>query len=383
MKRNSGCHCLAPWSLTFLSQIAINVRLHATARGITNFLFVSVLAACVSTTGQARGIFRPLKQSPVSTNKREEFVNHVRLREWEENAMEKNTAYRRLRRTSVILSVSFLLSISVSAHPGSGIAVDRTGQVYFLDTGSGLWKIDTRGKLTHLSRTLFHWLAIDANDCFANSRLPSGSLGDILRVGNNPTLLLSSDYPIAIGQDGNLYYPSRGSKGQTRIMRLLPSGGTSLLTTLAVAEINGITAGPDNSIYYTENNSIRRINAQGRISTLATIPALVGGPSIPGNTEHPYLRGLAIDLSGLIYVADSGDARVLKIAPDERVSTVVQLQSPWSPTAVAVFGSDVYALEFLHTARDVRRDWSPRVRKIASDGTSTIIATLDQMPGAR
>jgi hypothetical protein len=72
-------------------------------------------------------------------------------------------------------------------------------------------------------------------------------------------------------------------------MRLLPSGETSLLTTLAVAEINGITAGPDNSIYYTENNSIRRINAQGRISTLATIPALVGGPSIPGNTEHPYL----------------------------------------------------------------------------------------------
>jgi len=166
-------------------------------------------------------------------------------------------------------------------------------------------------------------------------------------------------------------------------MRLLPSGGTSLLTTLAVSEINGITAGPDNSIYYTENNSIRRINAQGRISTLATIPALVGGPSIPGNTEHPYLRGLTIDPSGLIYVADSGDARVLKIAPDERVSTVVQLQSPWSPTAVAVFGSDVYALEFLHTARDVRRDWSPRVRKIASDGTSTIIATLDQMPGAR
>jgi len=75
----------------------MNVRLHATARGITNFLLVSVLAACVSITGQARGIFRPLKQSPVSPNKREEFVNHVRLREWEVNAMEKHIAYRRLR----------------------------------------------------------------------------------------------------------------------------------------------------------------------------------------------------------------------------------------------------------------------------------------------
>jgi SMP-30/gluconolaconase/LRE-like protein len=297
--------------------------------------------------------------------------------------MEKKTAWRRLRRTSMILGVSFLLSVSVSAHPGSGIAVDRTGQVYFLDTGSGLWRIDTRGNLTHLSRTLFHWLAIDANDCFANSRLPSGSLGDILRVGNNPTLLLSSDYPIAIGQDGNLYYPSRGSKGQTRMMRLLPSGETSLLATIAVQDINGITPGPDNSIYYTENNSIRRINAQGAASTVVTIRALAGGPSIPGNTQHPYLRGLAIDTSGAIYVADSGDARVLKMTRDGKVSTIVQLQSPWSPTAVAVFGSDIYALEFLHTSRDVRRDWSPRVRKIASDGTSTVIATLDQMPGAR
>lgn len=297
--------------------------------------------------------------------------------------MEKNSAGRRLRRTSVILSVFFLLPVSVSAHPGSGIAVDRTGQVYFLDTGSGLWKIDTRGNLTHLSRTLFHWLTIDANDCFANSRLPSGPLGDILRVGNNPTVLLSSDYPLAIGQDGNIYYPSRGSKGQKQIMRLLPSGETSLLTTLAVAEINGLTAGPDNSIYYTDNNSIRRISAQGSVSTVATISALAGGPSIPGNTQHPYLRGLAIDSSGVIYVADSGDARVLKIAVDGKVSRMVQLQSPWSPTAVAVFDSDVYALEFLHTATDVRRDWSPRVRKIASDGTSTIIATLDRMPGAR
>lgn len=53
------------------------------------------------------------------------------------------------------------------------------------------------------------------------------------------------------------------------------------------------------------------------------------------------------------------------------------------PIGVALFASDVYVLEFLHTARDVRRDWLPRVRKIGADGKSTIIATVDQMPGAR
>src|SRR5687768_13458337 len=129
-------------------------------------------------------------------------------------------------RRIVLIVVVACLSTSVNAHTGSGIAVDRLGQVYFLDTGSGLWKIDTRGRLTHLSRTLFHWLAIDADNRFANTQLISGALGEILRVGTNPTVLISSDYPIAIGQDGNLYYPS-GPAGGLRMMRMPPSGATS------------------------------------------------------------------------------------------------------------------------------------------------------------
>ena len=84
-----------------------------------------------------------------------------------------------------------------------------------------------------------------------------------------------------------------------------------------------------------------------------------------------------------MYVADTGDTRVLKITAAGEITTILETQTPWSPTAVAVFGSDVYVLEFLHTTRDVRRDWLPRVTKIAANGKSTIIATVDQMPGAR
>jgi DNA-binding beta-propeller fold protein YncE len=284
-------------------------------------------------------------------------------------------------RTLITLAVAVLLSIPVLAHTGSAIAVDRLGQVFFIDTGSGLWKVDRQGRLTFLSELLNHWLALDPNNRFANSRLPTGALGEISRVGANPTLLLSTDYPIAIGQDGNLYYPTRPPM---RIMRMLPSGEISVLATLPatvggpLSHINGITAGPDRSLYYTENSVIRRINAQGRVSIAATVPALLRGPSIPGTNQHPYLRGLAVDAGGVMYVADNGDARVLKITPQGKITTLLQLQSPWSPTAVALFGRDVYVLEFLHTARDVRRDWIPRVRKIAPDGSSTIIATIDR-----
>lgn len=268
-----------------------------------------------------------------------------------------------------------------------------SAQVYFLDTGSGLWKIDAQGRLIHLSSKLFHWLALDAKDRFANAPLPSsagtGLDWEILRVGTDPTVLIASDFPIAMGQDGNLYYPS-GRPGDLRLMRAMTGGTTSVLVKLPATvkgeplpHMNGITAGPNGSLYYTENSAIRRITAQGLISTVATIRNPDGMPSIPATDQHPYLRGLAVDTRGVIFMADTGNARVLKITPDEKVTTLLQTQSPWSPTDVALFGNDVYVLEFLHTARDVRRDWLPRVRKMAADGKSTIIATVDQMPGAR
>lgn len=285
-----------------------------------------------------------------------------------------------------------MFSTSVLAHPGSGIVVDRLGQVYFLDTGSGLWRIDTRGALTHLSPLRNHWLAIDAGDKFNQSRLPTDSGRDwvITAVASNPTLLISTDFPLAIAGDGTLYYPSV-RETNARILRKSPTGSVSAFVTLPrsvtgapVPWINGITTASDGSIYYTEDNAIRRINARGAVSTFATIPALDHGPAIPGNDHHPYLRGLKIDARGTIYVADSGDARVLKIAPNGKViTTLVQLESPWAPTDVALFGDVVYVLEFLHTAGDDRLAWMPRIRKITPDGRSTVILTIDQMPGAR
>ena len=289
----------------------------------------------------------------------------------------------------LVLVVAVLLSVSAVAHPGAGIAVDRTGQIYFLDTGSGLWKIDTGGKLSHLSTTRFHWLAIDDQNRFAATQLPSGPLGEIVRVGSNPTVLLSSDYPIAVGDDGNLYYPL-GSAGNLRLMRMTPAGASSVVTTLParvdgkpLPHLGGVVAGSAGSLYYSEDSAIRKVTSQGRVTTVVTVRAQANGPSIPGVEEHPYLRGFAVNNGGVTYVADSGDARLLKVTSNGNVTTLLQTQSPWSPTAVAVFGNDVYVLEYLHTDRDVRRDWLPRVRKIGANGQSSIVATIDQMPGAR
>ena len=300
-----------------------------------------------------------------------------------------------LRRRSwqIVLSVAAacLLATTALGHPGSGILVDRLGQVYFIDTGSGLWKIDTRGALSHLSPLRNHWLAMDPNDRFIQSRVPTDPGRDwvITAAGSNPTMLISTDFPLLVGQDGNLYHPS-ARETNVRIMRTSPTGGTSAFVTLprsvagaAVGWINGLANGPNGSIYYTEDNAVRRITAQGAVSTLATVTALTSGPAIPGSDTRPYLRGLKVSSEGMVYVADAADARVLKITPEGRVTTLLQLVSPWAPTDVAVFGDIVYVLEYSHTAGDDRLEWMPRIRKITPDGKSTIILTVDQMPGAR
>ena len=168
-----------------------------------------------------------------------------------------------------------VLPASLMAHPGSGIAVDRQGQVYFLDTGSGLWRIDTHGRLTHLSGLLNHWLALDENNLWTKGRLPSSSGTGldwiITRVDDNPAVLLSTDWPIALGQDGSLYYQS-GHPGNLKIMRSLPSGATSVFATLPetasgqpLPHVSGLAPGASGSLYYTEDSAIRRITARGLV----------------------------------------------------------------------------------------------------------------------
>jgi hypothetical protein len=270
----------------------------------------------------------------------------------------------------ILIAASFF-PMPVLAHPGSGIVVDRLGQVYFVDTGSGLWKIDVRGNLIRIAAPRFHWMTIDADDRFAGVQLPSGSGGDVLRVGANPALLLASDYPITMGWDGNLYYSPSGAAGRLDIRRLDPTGQSSVLVSLPLPHLNGLAA----VWLLVLHREIRDRRSRGRFDRRRAHPLRCA--SIPGTEANdPLLRGLAVDSSGVVYVAASGCGSVLKVTPDGQITTVLQLEGPWSPTAVALFGRDIYVLEYLHTAIEDRLQWVPRVRKISPDGKSTVIATV-------
>jgi hypothetical protein len=269
--------------------------------------------------------------------------------------------------------------------PGSGIAIDGEGGVYFTDTAHGPWKIETSGHVSRREGPAFRFLALDADGRFAGASLPRDSTAELRHAGEKPTLILSRNVPIAIGGgDGALYFPQAGADGRLRMLRLLPSGTHSVVATLPatseegpLANLNGIAVGGDGSIYYTENRTIRRISAEGTLSTVAT-SVIVPDCVPPSRSDRPaaQLGGLAVAADGTIFAAASGCSALVRVSPQGEVQTVLRSVAPWSPTAVAVAGQDVLVLEYPLEGRLDSASGPPRVRKLSGDGRVSLLAEV-------
>lgn len=286
--------------------------------------------------------------------------------------------------------ISFLIFIFVGtnsiAHPGSGIVIDERGQVYFTDTGKGVWKIDRNGKLSYLPASRFHWIAIDPSGHFAGSAKNFGEYFERVTPQNSkPALVMCSDFPLVVGKDGNIYYANT-RPGSAKIIRRTAEGKESILVSDKIFEfISGIAVGPDGSLYITEAsnpnaNTIRKITMNGTMSIIATYVGKKGN-DVPLETTPSYCRGLAIDSAGNIYVAATGSRSVLKISSDGKINNILQESNPWAPTGVTIFRGEVYVLEWHDVTAEnleVRTAYLPRVRKIGSDGKTTTIATISR-----
>ena len=288
-------------------------------------------------------------------------------------------------RVTVLLIVATVGALPASAHPGSSIAVLPDGTIYFVDTGGGVFSIEKGGRVVRREGPAFHWFAFDAGSRFRQTPWPRLPGAEIHSAGANPTIVLSSDFPVVIGTDGNFYYPDGSGGVRIRLTAITPSGNRSVRATLpairrrgeTITWLNGLAAARDGALYYSEDRAIRRVDPRGQVTTIVDPVAVPD--CAPLSVMEPglgaYLRGLAIAADGSIYVAATGCGAVVRIDPRGKVSNVLKAEAPWSPTAVATRGSDVYVLEYLHTASDDRREWFPRVRKLTKDGVVTTIYT--------
>ena len=298
-----------------------------------------------------------------------------------------------------LATLSLFVSIrnTALAHPASGIVVDDEGQVFFIYSGHGVGKIDTKGKLAYIHPSRGgHWLCLDPTGSF--SRTQPRHFERITPLGTKPAIIFADGgSPIAILPDGDLYYVSNEEQmtpGGLHVTRNQPDGKLSLLSPQLnqVTEklgIMGLAAGPDGNLYVACPSAVFKVNTNGSLTTIVDSISLadcdVDYPDGNTNMALPSLRGLAVDEQGNIFAAGVGCHRVVKITPTGKIQTILSSERPWSPTGVALHHGDIYVLEYTNANKGRDSGWLPRVRKLGRDGKVSTLATVTErnVPAAK
>ncbi|HMH18471.1 MAG TPA: hypothetical protein VK572_10040 [Burkholderiales bacterium] len=206
-------------------------------------------------------------------------------------------------------------------NPG-GVATDTVGNLYVADSLNGTIRkiVVGSGVVTTLAGT-------------------AGTFGNTDDTGGAATF----EFPLGVGTDSahNVYVADFSNNN---IRKVTPAGVVSTLAGPAgdvnvnvtgTTDANGTSArfdGPSGVavdstgnvfVADTGNNTIRKITPAGDVTTFAG-SALAAGSSDGTGTAARFLnpRGLAIDSLGNLYVADSGNGTIRKITPTGVVTTI-------------------------------------------------------------
>ena len=265
-----------------------------------------------------------------------------------------------------------------------GIAVDTVGTIYVADTfNHTIRKISPDGVVSTLAGLAGVFGSTDGN--LSDARF------------NQP-------WTVAVDAAGDLYVTDNGNE----TIRKITAGG--MVNTFAgqVGEFGsadgagsealfwfatGVAVDADGNVYVADsgaNNTIRKISPDAVVTTLAgrangSVPAPGSEDGTGSAARFHQPNGVAVDVTGNVYVADYANHTIRKITPEGEVSTFAG-QAPESgnvdatgnnarlnhPAGVAVDSAgNVYVAEFIGNT----------IRKITPDGVVTTLAGLAETPG--
>ena len=248
-----------------------------------------------------------------------------------------------------------------------GVAVDAAGNVYVADAGNRrIRKITSGGIVTTLAG--------------------NGTQGHV--DGSAPGAAFIYPQGIALDGEGNLYVVD---KNCIRKITLTPTIGTSSLAgngiagntnaTGSFAQFNlptGIAVDVSGNVYVADqgNDQIRKITSTGVVTVLAgSKGGFVDGTSTAARFNTP--TGIAVDLSGNVYVADQINHRIRKITNSGVVSTLAGNGTRGfadGQGSAAQFNYPVGVATDVSGNVYVADANNNRIRKITADGTVSTLA---------
>ncbi len=213
-----------------------------------------------------------------------------------------------------------------------GVAVDASGNVYVADANNSvIRKVTSAGVVTTVAGS-------------------TAGYAD----GNYTAAMFNYTVGVALDTAGNVYVGDTGNN----FVRKIDSSAN--VTTFA-GEVNGTTNGQGSAVRFstqgnnigaitsdaagniyvadTSNNLIRKITAAGVVSTLAGsgTAGFADGTGTAASFSSP--RGIAVDTSGVVYVADSGNNRIRQISTAGVVSTLAGSGTAGSTNATGTAAS--------------------------------------------
>lgn len=249
------------------------------------------------------------------------------------------------------------------------LATDSAGNIFFAESDTyRVRKIDPEGRVTTVAGS---GLAGDSGD---------GGPATGARIGRIEGM--------AIDRSGNIYLADAANY---RIRRVDPSGTIDTIAgtgewgsdgdggpaaNATVTPVYGLATDQQGNLYISEswNDSVRKIDPQGTISTVAGTGEQGhsgdGGPATEARLNRP--RGIAIDTAGILYIADANNHKVRRVDPNGTIATVAgtgdegysgdgglateaRLNEPYA-VAVDSFGNIYIADADNRTVRKVDRD---------------------------
>jgi uncharacterized protein (TIGR03437 family) len=203
----------------------------------------------------------------------------------------------------------------------NGLAVDKAGNVYFADNGNQrVVKVDTAG--------IFTTVAGNGNKGYSGDGGPATSAE------------LAAPTDVAFDSAGNMYI----ADSLNIVVRKVDTGGNistfagngeccdsgdgGPATSAALASPTSLAVDSAGNVYIGDRgfNVVRKVNAAGIISTAVGTPGITGFAGDGGPATSALISaalGVAVDGSGNLYIADSGNCRIRKVDASTGIITTV------------------------------------------------------------